>query len=171
MLRFAEPDSGGAESWVVELSDGRLLGTSWHMDLGTGADHPNKYAISEDGGSTWSATRSTGIEGQATALTPLPDGRALFVYNQRRTPPIGVWMAVVRPIAEDFGIESNEPVWRADVGSQGSGGPGHDAWRDYAFGEPSATVLPDGSVLIAYWCAQPDGKGIGFVKLGAEGGA
>jgi BNR repeat protein len=169
MLRFVEPDSGGAESWIVELSDGSLLGTSWHIDLQSGADHPNKYAISSDGGATWSATRSTRIDGQATALAALPDGRALFVYNQRRTPPIGVWLAMVRPTIDDFGIESNEPVWRAAVGSQVGGGPGHDEWRAYAFGEPSATLLPDGTVLVAYWCAQADGRGIGFVKLTTGG--
>lgn len=165
MLRFPEPGSGGAEAWVVELADGRLLGASWHMHVPTGADQPNKYALSRDGGATWTATASTGIDGQASALAALPDGRALMVYNQRRTAPIGVWLAVVDPTDDGFGVRSNEPVWAAAVSSQHGGGAGHDEWRDYAFGEPSATLLPDDTVLVTYWCAQPDGRGIGFVKL------
>ena len=44
----------------------------------------------------------------------------------------------------------------------------NDAWRDYAFGEPSATVLPDGTILLGDWCGQPAGPGIGVVKLARE---
>src|SRR5262249_16828264 len=53
MLRFANADAGGAESWVVELSDGRLVGTAWSMSLTTGEDAPIPFGISYDGGSTW----------------------------------------------------------------------------------------------------------------------
>ena len=97
MLRFADPDAGGAEAWVVELSDGRLVGTCWSMSLATGADTPIPFGISHDGGTTWRPTRSTGIAGQATALAPLSDGRVLLVYNQRAQPDPGVWLAVARP--------------------------------------------------------------------------
>jgi len=112
MLHFPDTDSGAAEAWVVELSDGRLLGTCWHLTFGGGDDRPNAYALSHDGGRTWGPTRSTGILGQSTALTPLPDGRALFVYNQRRHGEPGVWLALVRPDDRDFGVEANEIVWQ-----------------------------------------------------------
>ncbi len=79
MLRFDE-GSSGAEAWVIELSDGRLLGTSWRASADGKQDFPNAYAMSADEGQTWSATGSTGTMGQSTALAPLPDGRALFLY-------------------------------------------------------------------------------------------
>jgi hypothetical protein len=164
MLRFADARSGAAEAWVVELSDGRLLGTAWHLGHG-GADHPNAYALSHDGGTTWGPTQSTGILGQSTALAALPDQRALFIYNQRKHGEPGVWLAVVRPTDADFGVEANEVVWRAETPTQKGTSGAHDEWSDFSFGEPFVTVLSEDRLLVALWCIQPSGRGIRFVKL------
>lgn len=163
MLRFPQPDANGAEAWVIELADGRLLGAGWHIHGET--PQPNPYALSRDGGASWSATRSTGILGQSTALAALPDGRALFVYNQRQQRDPGVWLAVVRPTEQDFGVEANARVWTATQTVQAGGSEEHKDWTSFAFGEPAVTVLPDGSVLLVLWCIQPDGQGIRYVKL------
>jgi hypothetical protein len=165
MLRFPSEHSTGAEAWVIELADGRLLGTAWHLNQADKSDHPNAYAISLDGGETWEPTRSTGIMGQSTSLAALPDGRALFVYNQRRHGEPGVWMAVVRPTGDAFGIESNEIVWRAQTRTQSGSTGEHTEWTDFSFGEPSATLLPDGTILVVLWCVQPDGQGIRYTRL------
>jgi hypothetical protein len=164
MMRFADGDTGAAEAWLVELSDGRLLGTCWHVAR-RGGDLPNAFAISHAGGDTWRPTRSTGIFGQSTALAALPDGRALFVYNQRKHGEPGVWLATVRPSDSDFGVERNEIVWRAEspTGSATSGDLAE--WTDFSFGEPSVAVLPDGSLLVALWCVEPSGSGIRYVRL------
>ena len=168
MLRFADGNAGGAEAWVVELADGRLVGTSWNMSLTTGVDEPIPFAISHDGGTTWSRTRSTGIAGQATSLAPLPDGGVLLAYNQRAEPDPGVWLAVARPHDRDFRVERIGPAWVAERATHSSGGhAGHDAWTDFAFGEPAVTVLPGGDVLVTLWCDQPSGRGIRFVRLAA----
>jgi BNR repeat-like domain len=165
MLHFAERDSGAAEAWVVELADGRLLGTCWQVGYAKGQEFSNPYALSSDGGETWSPTLSTGIMGQSTAPAPLPDGRVLLVYNQRKHGEPGVWLAVARPTETDFGIETNEIVWRADQITRHSSSAEHLEWEDFAFGEPSVTVLPDGMVLVTLWCIQPDGQGIRYVRL------
>jgi len=165
MLRFDDPDSGGAEAWVIEIGDGRLLGTSWHLNHRDGSDYPNAYALSIDGGDTWTPTQSTGIMGQSTALAPLPDGRALFIYNQRKHAEPGVWLAAVRPSDSDFGIQANEIVWSA---AQPEASSGHAEWTDFSFGEPSVTLLPDGTLLVALWCVQPKVRGIRYVKLGMD---
>jgi len=164
MLRFAQPDSSGAEAWVVELADGRLLGTSWHMNL-RGGDYPCAYALSENGGETWSPTRSTEIQGQTTALAPLSDGRALFLYCQRKEGEVGIGMARVHPSEEDFGVERREIIWRADTVTQSQSGADHAQWQDFAFGEPSATLLGDHTVLVTFWCVQPAGRGVRYVRL------
>ncbi len=164
MLRFNDPHTSGAEAWVVELADGRLLGTCWHV-AHHGDDLPNAFAISHDGGTTWQPTRSTGILGQSTALAALPDGRALFVYNQRKHGEPGVWLAVVRPTDNDFGIEHNAIVWRAETKTRSATSGDLAEWTDFSFGEPSVAVLPDGQLLVALWCIQPSGTGIRFVKL------
>ncbi|MSU46517.1 MAG: exo-alpha-sialidase [Lacunisphaera sp.] len=163
MLSFAEADAQGAESWVIELSDGRLLGTGWHIQ----GDNPqtNKYAISSDAGATWSPTLSTGILGQSTALAPLPDGRALFVYNQRKHGDIGVWLALASPSETSFGVAINQRVWAAEIASRGSATADFKDWTSFAFGEPSVTPLADRTILITLWARQPSGHGIRYVKL------
>lgn len=165
MIRFAEPDSSAAEAWVIELADGRLLATAWHLDQAGGSDHTNKYALSHDGGDTWTPTRSTGILGQSTALAALPDGRALFIYNQRKHGEPGVWLASARPTESGFGVEANEIVWRADRPTQHGTSGDHAAWSDFSFGEPSAALLPDGRLLVVLWCLQPSGSGVAWVTL------
>jgi hypothetical protein len=130
-----------------------------------GAEHPNAYALSHDGGTTWQPTRSTGILGQSTGLAALPDGRALFIYNQRRHGEPGVWLAVVRPSDTDFGIESNEIVWRAQTRTQTGTSGDHVEWSDFSFGEPSVTLLSDETLLVALWSIQPSGRGIRYVRL------
>lgn len=163
MLRFPEGESLGAESWVVELADGRLLGTGWHI-CGEQSCF-NAYAISSDVGRTWSPTGSVGTLGQSTALAALPDGRALFIYNQRKHGDIGVWLASARPTAENFGLISNERVWSAEVATTGEASPDFKNWTNFAFGEPSITPLADGSLLITFWARQSSGTGIRFLKV------
>ncbi len=169
MLRFPDPEVGGAESWVVELSDGRIVGTCWAMNLATGIDSPIAFGLSYDGGETWTATRSSGITGQATGLAPLRDTRVLLAYNQREQPDPGVWLAVATPTDTDFGVRHLGPAWLAEEAIHSADGDsGLDGWTDFAFGEPSVTVLWDGDVLVTLWCDQPSGRGIRFVRLAGE---
>jgi len=165
MLRFDDVNTSAAETWVIELTDGRLLGTAWHLNPSRGTDYPNVYSLSLDKGLTWQPARSTGIMGQSAALAPLPDGRALFIYNQRKHGEVGVWLAAVKPTESDFGIEANEIIWKAQTGTQGGSSGLHTEWTDFSFGEPSITVLPDNILLAALWCNQPGGQGTYYVKL------
>ncbi len=164
MLRFDRKESNGAEAWVVELTDGRLLGTSWVI-LDDGTESPNAYAVSSDGGTTWSPTRSTGTLGQTTALHALPDGRAVFLYNQRKHGEPGVRGAVVRPTDASIGSEYDDYLWKAETRTQSESSGSHDQWSDFSFGEPSVVRLPDGTFLAAIWCIQPSGSGIRSVKV------
>jgi hypothetical protein len=165
MLRFPDRHSFGAEAWVVELADGRLLGAAWHSNETLGVSQPNAYAISRDGGSTWSPTASTGILGQSSALAAFPDGRALFVYNQRQHGEIGVWLAVVRPTETDFGIEANAIIWRAKSAAPKGQSQELTSWTSFSFGEPSIALLPDGSLLATLWYVQDGVAGIRYVRL------
>jgi len=165
MLRFPETGSGAAEAWVVELADGRLLGTCWHLDLQGKAEYPNAYALSVDAGRTWQPTGSTGTLGQSTGLAALPDGRALFVYNQRKHGDPGVRLAMCRPTASGFGVEADQLVWAAAAPTQSRTSGAHAQWQDFAFGEPAVLPLPDASLLLVLWCIQPEGRGIAWLRL------
>lgn len=165
MIRFAEPESSSAEAWLVEVAPNRLLGTAWHIDLAGKTDYPDAFAMSSDGGTSWSATRSTGIQGQSTALAKLADGRALFIYNQRKQVEIGVWLAVVRPTETEFQTDLNALIWKAPTRTRSGTSGDHAEWTDFSFGEPAITALDDGTLVAVLWCIQPDGRGIRFVRL------
>ena len=178
MLRFELPYATAAEAWVIELADGRLLGTCWNLNQQDGSDFPNAYGLSLDGGRSWRPTRSTSILGQSTALAALPDGRALFIYNQRQHGEPGVRLAVVSPTEgvpkagvpalgalSSFGVQADELAWSAKRPTVSGSATGHADWTGFGFGEPHVAVLPDGSWLVVLWCIQPDGRGIRYVKL------
>lgn len=166
MLRFPDETSTAAEAWLVELEDGRLLGTAWHLN--SAGERPNAFAISLDHGQSWLPTRSTGILGQSTALAGWSQGRALFIYNQRKHGEIGVWLAVVRPTNTEFGVQAHAPIWRAEAGTRSGSSGEHDQWEDFLFGEPSIAVLPDRTLLSTLWCTESTGSGIRYVKLKIE---
>lgn len=167
MVTFPNPKANGAEAWVVELSDGRILGTSWHIN--PGVDEPNAFALSSDGGFSWGPTQSTGILGQSTSLAPWRDGEALFIYNQRRHGDIGVWLARVRPEGDQFGIQSNARIWAAPRPAQDPTKTSHESWTNFSFGEPAAVVLPDDTVLVALWTSPAAGGGeIRAVKVSLQ---
>ena len=164
-LRFSEPDAVCAESWVIELSDGRLLATTAKLRLGAGDDYPNAYALSSDNGQTWAPTRSTGLPGQASAPAALPDGRVLYTYAQRQQEPRGVWLALAKPTDSDYGVKATQLVWHPETPTQSDSSGKFEEWTDFAFGEPQVTLLPDDTALVVCWCAQPSGRGIRFVKV------
>jgi hypothetical protein len=72
---------------------------------------------------------------------------------------------VARPTPEDFGLESNQIAWRAVTATQKGNDLSHDAWKDFAFGEPCLTRLNDEHLLLTLWSLQPDALGIVFIKL------
>lgn len=163
MLRFDRPDIGAAEAWVIELADARLLGTCWSIPAE--GELPNTYAISSDGGISWTPTASTGTMGQSTALAPYDERRALFLYNQRKHGDPGVRMAIARPDEKSFGIEKDELLWRAKTRTQSKSSGDLSDWSDFSFGEPSIARLSDETWVAVLWCIQPSGSGIRFVKL------
>jgi BNR repeat protein len=165
MLTFSEKQSGGAEAWIAELADGRLLGAAWHTSFEVSVEYPNSYSLSLDQGSTWCPTAVTGILGQSVGLAALENGGALFVYNQRKHPPIGVWLAKVLPSVQNFGIQWNQPAWLAEHDTRVRGPADHLNWMNYSFGEPSVTAFPDGSWLVVFWCSTEAGAEIRYIQL------
>jgi sialidase-1 len=140
------------ESKIVELSDGRLVAAAWCYDRKANADRPNQYAISRDGGATWSAPQSTGLLGQTLTHYRLPDDRLLCVYRRMDKP--GLWATIARLEGDDWINGPSQPLW-------GFRGPdGHTAREDnmvetfhgLKFGAPAITSLADGSIYVTFWC-------------------
>lgn len=165
-MRFDEPNSGGAEAWVTQLTDGRLLSTTWHADMsGAQKKFPNRYAISHDEGNTWTPSRSTGIVGNTTALTPLPDNRALFITVRRGKDDAGIWLSIVKPNDHDFGVISDQCVWSNAQATKTGETANHANWTKFTYGEPCVSVLPDGTFLMVFWYLDDQYAGVRYLKL------
>lgn len=165
MMRVKEDHSCIATSWVTELGNGSLLSACCHLNRGKGSDFPNPYTMSFDHGDTWMETGSTGIMGQSEGIAAWGEKQALFVYNQRRCDTPGIWLAVAEPSSTGFGVLVNKLIWSPAVVTQNGATAEFDNWTSYSFGEPAVTVLPDRTVFVAFWCLQPQERGIGYVRL------
>jgi len=88
-----------------------------------------------------------------------------MVYSRRKVTDPGLWLATLRPDEDHIDVEATQMIWRAEKPTQSGAEADFAGWQDFAFGEPSVTVLPDGSVYIAFWCIQPSGRGIRYLKL------
>ena len=85
--------------------------------------------------------------------------------GEDREGDVGVWLALVRPTETDFGIAINQRIWAAEIASREGATADFKDWTSFAFGEPSVTVLADGTLFVTLWARQPSGHGIRYVKL------
>ena len=94
---FHDPDARRCffETKVIRLGGERLLAAAWTVTAGDYRDLDNQYALSRDGGSTWTRPISTGIRGQTMTPVWLGGDRLLVLYN-RRYGRQGIVMLVVQ---------------------------------------------------------------------------
>jgi hypothetical protein len=155
-----------AESWLIRLTDGRLMAGSWLISDKQNAD---VYFLSKDDGKTFKGPLPMDFCGQTTSLTPYGDNTVLIPYNQRKNGTIGVWLALARPDDTGFHMLANEPVWEAQIATRSNTSGDFSQWTDYSFGEPNITILPDGTFLVVLWYQQMGGTGIRYLHLKKEG--
>lgn len=152
------------EGKVVETGDGALLAVAWAYDEKHGKDLPNHYALSRDGGTTWSAPRSTGIQGQTLSILQLEEGRFLTVFRRMDKP--GLWMNSVRLDGDAWVNEDARCLWGGEAGglNNRSGNMVQD-FNELKFGAPAITRLSDGTVYIAFWCYERMVSNIRWFKI------
>jgi hypothetical protein len=152
------------ESKIVELLDGRLLAVAWAHDVVASEDHPNQYAISEDGGETWSPPTSTGLLGQTLTPFVLDSGEILSVYRRMDEP--GLWASLSHLEGDRWVNDAWEPLWGARsprlVDRSGDTVKDFQALR---FGAPCITRLGDGALLVAFWCYEDCISNIRWFRL------
>ncbi|MHB9110821.1 MAG: sialidase family protein [Armatimonadota bacterium] len=146
------------ESKIVELPDGRLLSCAWAYDQVLAKDLPNQYALSVDGGKTWTPPRSMGLFGQTHTPLALPDGRVLSAYRRIDVP--GLWAAVSRLEGDNLVVEEQAPLWGAnDAGLTSHSENMASNFAVLKFGAPHMLRLPDGSIHLVFWAVE-DGVGV-----------
>ena len=137
---------------VVELEGGRLLSVAWPFNSARGKTLMKvPYAIAPEGGE-FSVRGSTEIAGETTKLLSLGGGRVLCLM--RRTDEAGLW-AVLSEIRGDEWVNLAEaPMWQGSesrmLGEQDSA----TELAELQFGFPNLLLLPDGDVLVAFWCRE-----------------
>ncbi len=168
---MCEPDSEAVIFWeskIVSLPDGRLLAVAWCHDLPAAADRPNQYAISQDGGTTWTRHESTGLIGQTQTPLVIGDDRILVVY--RRTDEPGLWLQDVALDGNTWVNAATSPLWGHDEsGSTVMGDSMVENFRTLRFGAPSIVRLDDGTVFVVFWCYEDNVSVIRWFRLTLNG--
>jgi sialidase-1 len=158
------------ESKIVELSDGRLLAVAWCHDRQANADRPNQYAISRDGGATWSPPQSTELLGQTLTPCRLPDDRVLSVYRRMDQP--GLWAVVSRLEGDRWVNEGWQALWghRSAEGQTAREDSMVETFHGLKFGAPSAICLPNGDLFVVFWCYEQNISIIRWFRFSVAGG-
>jgi hypothetical protein len=152
------------ESKIVEFHDGRLLAAAWAYDKDATEDLPNQYAISPDGGSTWSTPQSTGLLGQTLTPFLVGDGRILCVYRRMDQP--GLWANLSHLDGQTWVNDTCAPLWGAQsAGLTGASDNMVENFQVLRFGAPCITRLPDGVIFVAFWCYEDCVSNIRWFKL------
>lgn len=153
------------EAWVTRLTDGRLFVSTWQTAV---PEKATQYLLSDNDGVSFEGPFVQPFRGQSTGICPWKDGSVLIAYNQRKEGTIGVWLAMEKFNGTDVEVLENEPVWAAEVATRSGTSGDFSQWTDFAFGEPSVTVLPDDSLLVTLWYRQSGVNGIRYVRLVRE---
>jgi hypothetical protein len=154
------------EQSVVALADGLILAVSWVYELTTGRTRPSVYALSSDGGLTFSEPRPTGFDAQTCKVIQLRDGRLLCIY--RRNDIAGLWATISCFEDGNWTNSIAAPLWQgADSGMQGVLNRA-DELSGLKFGHPSIRQLSPDEVLVLFWCQEQCVTNIRWIRLRLE---
>jgi hypothetical protein len=157
ILRDPAGRDGFLEHKLTELADGRILLTTWTIEMADLTDHSNSFSISSDGGRTWALPASTGMAGQTFSTVDLGEGDLLVLYN-RRYGHQGVVAGLVQLADGPWSVRGEVLVH--DAGAERTRTAGADGiveMAEFSFGFPTGIRLDDDEVLVTFW-AGPYGR-------------
>ena len=154
------------EQSLVPLKDGRLLALSWVHDPTSGKNLPTPYALSSDGGQTFGPPIPTGFLAQTCKAIQLRDQRILCVYRRADQP--GLWASLSRLDGDKWTNLAQQVLWQG--ASSGMPGLLHSGQElaNLKFGYPSLAQMPDGDVLVVFWCVEDCVSNIRWLRINLE---
>lgn len=150
------------EGKLVELSNGILLSTAWAYDEKNGNDLPNQYALSKDGGKTWSKPASMEIQGQTMATVSLPDEKVAVVY--RRMDKAGLWMNILSYQNNGLKDLASLCLWDGVQAAQKNANMVTE-FNELKFGAPCITKISDRVLFISFWCYEKMVSNIRWIRV------
>lgn len=167
---FVDPEGkkGFFEQKIIETMPGKLLAFAWTVELGTYKDFTNHYALSTDGGRSWSNPQATQINGQTLTQFWLGDDDYLLIYNYRQTPQ-GIKIALAKLNASGCQVINEAFLWQPEKHKPpvdaSPNSNGIDSFDEFKFGLPSLTKLSDNSFIAIFWCYDAGNYGIKWIKF------
>jgi len=149
----------------VHLWRDALLSVCWHFDSASQRHLPNKFAVSRDGGKTFSNPAEIGIHGQTCKALVLNDDYILLAY--RRVDKPGLWLSLFTFNGKAWNLLSEKPLWghhRADSGMTGKENNA-DALSGLCFGFPQMTRLDDKTILLVFWRLEKWSSDIRYFRI------
>ncbi|MDO4488708.1 MAG: sialidase family protein [Eubacteriales bacterium] len=142
------------EQRMCELESGALICIGWNENTATGERLNNHYTVSYDGGKTWSEPITTGVQGQASSVVAIGGEKLLAIHAIRRdTDEPGIYGYVVDFSEKKWNIVDKALLWAPAV-PMIKDTKMAEIFSFLKFGQPSVTVLHDGSMVLTFWYAQ-----------------
>ncbi len=151
----------GADTTVWEqrlavTESGKVVVVAWNENLKTGELYNNHAVVSNDNGITFSDPIDTGIRGQATGIVAIGGEKVLVLHSMRRhVERFGVQACIVDLKNNTWDIESSQYIWEPNfvmTATEGNLG----VFSMLRFGQPSAVMLKDGTVMYTQWLMEND---------------
>jgi hypothetical protein len=170
-LVSAEDPTGRVFNWdlrVAAAPDGTLVSFAWTYDRPVGAYRNIHRRISHDHGASWTPPQDIGIADQAGRPAILADGRLVLAWVDRfgsRSLRVRAAQHAAAPLAADSEIVlyALEPAPPAAGDASLSAALAEMAL--WSYGLPSATALPDGTVIVVYYAGSANGMDICWARL------
>lgn len=148
---FAHADIAPWETRSCLLANGRIWLVFWAYDLAA-EKHLNNYLVcSDDGGRTWSSPFDSGIHCQAANLLALPEypGYMLLIGTVREGEQPGLMLFLLE---SDTGkcVDAQSLLSLRNMAN--AVGEIEAQFASLRFGQPGLLQLPDGTLLLSYWC-------------------
>ena len=134
---------------LIPLEDGRLLAVSWVFSFDSGGTFPTEYAVSHDGGETFSEAMPTGFLAQTCKILQLRDGRVFCAYRRHDRP--GLWGTLAQLDGDRWVNLAEAPLWEGAPSGMTGKGPSGQELSELKFGYPSLCQLSDNRILLLFW--------------------
>lgn len=168
MTRVMDDWERGIAHWeqkLTVLADGHLLAVCWAYDFNRKVSLKIRYALSSDGGESFSPIRESPLEGETCTPISLKDGRVLFVY--RRVDQSGLWAHLASIEGEVWRPIFDLPLWGADRAAySGNFENTFEQLSTLRFGYPQLVQLADGDLFVVFWCVVDGTAEIRWLRLG-----